>query len=112
MVTPLVRNTGGQLRTASDDVVLEEPVEVVEGRVGKDVVGAEVRMEVVAEGVGLLGAEVGLFAAQGDTDERGGIEGVVILNGPTYRRQHGVVGLVGLRFGVQFCCGALRFIYE
>ena len=47
-------------------VVLAEPVGVVEGRVGEDVVGAEVGMEVAAEGVGVLGAEVGLDAAQGE----------------------------------------------
>ncbi len=40
-------------------VVLAEPVGVVGGRVCEDVVGAEVRMEVAAEGVGMLGAEVG-----------------------------------------------------
>ena len=38
-------------------VVLAEPVGVVEGRVGEDVVGAEVGMEVAAEGVGVLGAK-------------------------------------------------------
>ena len=47
-------------------VVLAEPVGVVEGRIGEDVVGAEVGMEVAAEGVGVLGAEVGLDAAQGE----------------------------------------------
>ena len=47
-------------------VVLAEPVGVVEGRVGEDVVGAEVGMEVAAEGVGVLGAEVGLDTAQGE----------------------------------------------
>ena len=47
-------------------VVLAEPVGVVEGRVGEDVVGAEVGMEVAAEGVGVLGAEVGLDAAQSE----------------------------------------------
>ena len=40
-------------------VVFAEPVGVVEGRVGEDVVGAEV----AAEGLGVLGAEVD--AAQG-----------------------------------------------
>ncbi len=47
-------------------VVFAEPVGVVEGRVGEDVVGAEVGMEVAAEGVGVLGAEVGLDAADGE----------------------------------------------
>ena len=47
-------------------VVFAEPVGVVEGRVGEDVVGAQVGMEVAPEGVGVLGAEVGLDAAQGE----------------------------------------------
>jgi hypothetical protein len=34
-------------------VVFAEPVGVVEGLVGEDVVGAEVRMEIAAEGVGV-----------------------------------------------------------
>ncbi len=58
-------------------VVLAEPVGVVEGRVGENVVGAEVRMEVAAECVGVLGAEVGLYAAQGEIHHgqaaRGGV---------------------------------------
>ena len=47
-------------------VVLAEPVGVVEGRIGEDVVGAQVGMEVAAEGVGVLRAEVGLDAADGE----------------------------------------------
>jgi hypothetical protein len=47
-------------------VVLAEPVRVVEGRIGQDVVGAQVGVQVAAEGVGLLGAEVGFDAAQGE----------------------------------------------
>ena len=35
----------------------------IEGRLGEDVVGAEVGMEVAPESVGVLGAEVGLDAA-------------------------------------------------
>ncbi len=50
-------------------VVPAEPVGVVEGRVGEDVVGAEVGMEVAAEGVGVLGAEVGLDAADGEVHD-------------------------------------------
>ena len=46
--------------------IAQRSVGVVEGRVGEDVVGAEVGMEVAAEGVGVLGAEVGLDAAQGE----------------------------------------------
>ena len=47
-------------------VVTPVPVGVVEGRVGEDVVGAQVGMEVAAERVGVLGAKVGLNAAQGE----------------------------------------------
>ena len=47
-------------------VVFAEPVGVVEGRVGEDEVGAEVGMEVAPEGVGLLWAEVGFDAADGE----------------------------------------------
>lgn len=58
-------------------VVLPKPVGVVEGRVGEDVIGAEVGMEVAAEGVGVFGAEVGLDAAQGQVHDgeaaRGGV---------------------------------------
>ena len=36
------------------------------GRTGENVVGAGVGMEVATEGVGVLGAEVGLNAAQGE----------------------------------------------
>ena len=39
-------------------LVLAEPVGFVEGRVGKDVVGVEVEMKVVAEGGGALEAVV------------------------------------------------------
>ena len=46
-----------------------EPVGVVEGRVGEDVVDAEVGMEVAREGVSVLGAEVGLDAAQGEVHD-------------------------------------------
>ena len=73
-------------------VVLAEPVGVVEGRVGEELsfasqktrrvasrfgfhaharrgVGAEVGMQLAAEGVGMLGAEVGLDAAQGEVHD-------------------------------------------
>ena len=60
-------------------VVLAEPVGVVEGRVGEDVVGAEVGMEVAAEGVGVLGAEVGLDAAQGEVHDGEAAGGGVAL---------------------------------
>ena len=58
-------------------VVLAEPVGVVEGRVGEDVVGAEVGMLDVAEGVGVFLADVGLDAADGQIHDgeaaRGGV---------------------------------------
>ena len=60
-------------------VVLAEPVGVVEGRVGEDVVGAEVGMEVAAEGVGVLGAEVGLDAADGEVHDGEAAGGGVAL---------------------------------
>lgn len=50
-------------------------VGVVEGRVGEDVIGAVVGVQDVAEGVGVLGAEVGLDAADGgvhDGESAGG----------------------------------------
>lgn len=60
-------------------VVFAEPVGVVEGRVGEDVVGAEVGMEVAPEGVGVLGAEVGLDAAQGEVHDGEATGGGVAL---------------------------------
>ena len=47
-------------------VVFAEPVGVVEGRIGEDEVGAQIGMEIAPEGVGLLVAEVGLDAADGE----------------------------------------------
>ena len=58
-------------------------VGIVEGRVGKDVVGAEVGMEIEAEGVGVLGAEVGLNAPDGEIHDgqpaRGGVALIRLL---------------------------------
>src|SRR6266487_2409417 len=58
-------------------VVFAEPVGVVEGRIGEDEVGAEIGMEVVPEGVGLLFAEIGFDAADGEVHygevARGGV---------------------------------------
>ena len=51
---------------AAHVVVLAEPVGVVEGRVGEDVVGAEIGREIAAESVAVRGAVVGLDAAQGE----------------------------------------------
>ena len=50
-------------------VVFAEPVGVVELRASEDVVGAEVGMEVAAEGVGVLGADVGFDAAHGEVHQ-------------------------------------------
>src|SRR5437588_9385255 len=47
-------------------VVFSEPVGVVEGRIGENEVGAEIGMEIAPEGVGLLFAEIGLDAADGE----------------------------------------------
>lgn len=50
-------------------VVFADPVGVVEGRVGQDLVGAEVGVEVAPEGVGVFGAEVDLDVAQGEVHD-------------------------------------------
>src|SRR5438132_6966625 len=47
-------------------VVFAEPVGVVEGRIGEDEVGAEIGMEIAPESVGLLFAEIGFDAADGE----------------------------------------------
>ena len=47
-------------------VVFAEPVGVVEGRIGEDEVGAQIGMEIAPEGVGLLFAEIGFDAADGE----------------------------------------------
>jgi hypothetical protein len=52
----------GQAELPARVVVFAEPVGVVEGRVGQDVVGAEIGMEIAPEGVGLLFAEIGFDA--------------------------------------------------
>src|SRR6059036_1687816 len=58
-------------------VVFAEPVGVVEGRIGEDEVGAEIGMEIASEGVGLLFAEIGFDAADGEVHHgettRGGV---------------------------------------
>ncbi len=58
-------------------VVFAEPVGVVEGRIGEDEVGAEIGMEIAPEGVGLLFAEIGFDAADGEVHHgeaaRGGV---------------------------------------
>ena len=47
-------------------VVFAAPVGVVEGRVGEDEVGLQIGMEVAVEGVGVLFAEIGVDAADGE----------------------------------------------
>jgi hypothetical protein len=47
-------------------VVFAEPIGIVERRIGEDVIGAKIRMQIAAEGVGVFGAEVGFDAAQGE----------------------------------------------
>ena len=58
-------------------VVFAEPVGVVEGRIGEDEVGAQIGMEIAPEGVGLLFAEIGFDAADGEVHHgeaaRGGV---------------------------------------
>ena len=68
----------------ADVVILAEPVTIVEGRVGEDVIGTEVGVEVAAEGVGLFGAEVGFDAADGevhDGEAAGGGVGLLAEDG-------------------------------
>ena len=45
---------------------LRDPVAVVERRIGEDEVGLQVGMEIALEGVGVLGAEIGFDAANGE----------------------------------------------
>ncbi len=60
---------GGQAVLPAHVVVLAEPVADVEGKVGEDVVGLEVGVEVVAEGVGACLADIALDAADGEVHE-------------------------------------------
>lgn len=55
------------------------PVGVVEGRIREDEVGAEILVEVAAEGVGVLGTEVGLDAPDGEVHHREAPGGGVAL---------------------------------
>ena len=85
-------------------VVLAEPVGIVEGRVGEDVIGvrrrftmpgqAEVGMEIAAEGVGMLGAEVRLNAPDGEVHHREPAGGGVAFLPWVFRRVHVVAQLV------------------
>src|SRR5206468_9510580 len=58
-------------------VVFAEPVGVVEGRIGEDEIGAQIGMEIAPEGVGMVFAEIGFDAANGEVHHgeaaRGGV---------------------------------------
>ncbi len=58
-------------------VLFSKPVGVVEGRVGQHEVGAQIRMQAAPEAVGVLDAEVGLDAAQGQVHHRQAASGVL-----------------------------------
>ncbi len=60
---------GGNAVLPAHVVISAVPVGIVEGRIGEDEVGLEVFMQVAAEGVGLLRAEVGLDAANGEVHD-------------------------------------------
>ena len=53
----------------ADVVVFAEPVGVVEGGIGQDVVGPEVGVERSAEGIGVLGSKVSLDAPEGEVHD-------------------------------------------
>src|SRR2546430_17688407 len=57
---------GGKAELPARVVVFAEPVGVVEGRIGEDEVGVEIGMQIAPEGVGLLLAEIGFDAADGE----------------------------------------------
>ena len=57
---------GRKAKLPAHVVVFAEPVGVVEGRIGEDEVGAEIGMEIAPEGVGVLFAEIGFDAADGE----------------------------------------------
>lgn len=63
----------------ADVVVFAEPVGVVEGGIGQDEVGPEVGVERAAEGVGVLGSEVGLDAPEGEVHDGEAAGGGVAL---------------------------------
>lgn len=61
-------------------VVFAEQVGVVDGRIGDEVPGAQAGMEIAAEGVGVLGAEVSPDAARGEALGGGAAVGGVALS--------------------------------
>ena len=69
----------GQAELPARVVVFAEPVGVVEGRVGEDEVYSQVGMEIAPEGVGLLFAEVGFDAADGEVHHGEAAGGGVVL---------------------------------
>jgi len=70
---------GGTPNCQRTSCVLAEPIGVVEGRVGEDVVGAEVGVLDVAEGVGVFLADVRLDAADGEVHDGQAAGGGVAL---------------------------------
>ena len=81
----------GRGAEAPADVLLQQPagpVRDVERRIGEDVVGLQVRVQVAQEGVRGLGAEVGLDAADGEVHVRqapGGGVGLLAEDGDVGR---------------------------
>ena len=57
---------GGRPNCQRGSLSLRNQVGVVEGRIGEDEVGAQIEMEIAPEGVGLLFAEIGFDAADGE----------------------------------------------
>ena len=53
----------------ADVIVLAEPVTDVEGEVGQDVIRLEIRVEILAEGVGRVGAEIAFDATDGEVGQ-------------------------------------------
>ena len=62
-------------------VVFAEPVGLVEGRIGEDVVGARGGMEVAGDGVGLFGAKVVLDDAEGEVHPRKAAHAAISFEG-------------------------------
>ena len=70
---------GRHSKLPSHVVVLAEPIRVVERRIRKHVIGAEVGMLDVAERVGMFLADVGLDASDGEVHDRKTPRGGVAL---------------------------------
>ncbi len=63
----------------ADVVVLAEPVGIVEGRIGEDVVGSKIWMKVAAKSIGVLRAEIRFDATQSEVHDRQPARGRVAL---------------------------------